>query len=104
MRQSGALVREVGTTNKTRTADYAAAISDRTALILRVHRSNFRIEGFTERPPLDELVALGRRFELPVVENLGSGNLLDAQTLGHVDEPPVAAQCRRRCDGLLLQR
>ena len=91
MRQSGALVREVGTTNKTRTADYAAAISDRTALILRVHRSNFRIEGFTERPPLDELVALGRRFELPVVENLGSGNLLDAQTLGHVDEPPVAA-------------
>ena len=91
MRQSGALVREVGTTNKTRTADYAAAISDRTALILRVHRSNFRIEGFTERPPLDELVALGRRFELPVVENLGSGNLLDDQTLGNVDEPPVAA-------------
>ena len=90
MRQSGALVREVGTTNKTRTADYAAAISDRTALILRVHRSNFRIEGFTERPPLSELVALGRRFELPVVENLGSGNLLDNQTPG-LDEPAVAA-------------
>lgn len=91
MRQSGALVREVGTTNKTRTADYAAAISDRTALILRVHRSNFRIEGFTERPPLDELVALGQRFELPVVEDLGSGNLLDDQTLDGLDEPPVAA-------------
>ena len=91
MRQSGALVREVGTTNRTRTADYAAAISDRTALILRVHRSNFRIEGFTERPHLDELVALGQRFELPVVEDLGSGNLLDDQTPGGVNEPPVSA-------------
>ena len=90
MRQSGALVREVGTTNKTRTADYAAAISDRTALILRVHPSNFRIEGFTERPRLDDLVALGQRFELPVVDNLGSGNLLDDHT-GGVDEPLVAA-------------
>ena len=91
MRQSGALVREVGTTNKTRTADYAAAISDRTALILRVHPSNFRIEGFTERPHLDDLVALGQRFQLPVVENLGSGNLLDDRTPGGVDEPLVAA-------------
>ena len=91
MRQSGALVREVGTTNKTRTADYAAAINDRTALILRVHRSNFRIEGFTERPRLDELVALGQRFEIPVVEDLGSGNLLDDQMPDGVDEPPVAA-------------
>ena len=91
MRQSGALVREVGTTNRTRTDDYAAAISDRTALILRVHRSNFRIEGFTERPHLDELVALGQRFELPVVEDLGSGNLLDDQTPGGVIEPTVSA-------------
>ncbi len=73
MAQSGALLREVGTTNRTRVADYAAAISDRTALILRVHPSNFRIEGFTERPPLDELVALGRRFGVPVAEDLGSG-------------------------------
>ncbi len=91
MRQSGALVREVGTTNKTRTADYAAAISDRTALILRVHPSNFRIEGFTERPRLDDLVALGQRFEIPVFEDLGSGNLLDSQTPGGVNEPTVAA-------------
>ena len=65
MAQSGAVLREVGTTNRTRAADYAAAIGDRTALILRVHPSNFRIEGFTERPGLDELVALGRRFERP---------------------------------------
>ena len=91
MRQSGALVREVGTTNKTRTADYAAAISDRTALILRVHPSNFRIEGFTERPRLDDLVTLGQRFAIPVVEDLGSGNLLDDETPGGVDDPPVAA-------------
>ena len=91
MRQSGAQVREVGTTNKTRTADYAAAISDRTALILRVHPSNFRIEGFTERPRLEDLVALGQRFEIPVTENLGSGNLLDHHAPGGVDEPLVAA-------------
>jgi L-seryl-tRNA(Ser) seleniumtransferase len=78
MRQSGATLREVGTTNKTRAADYAAAMSERTALILRVHPSNFRIEGFTERPALAELVALGRRFEVPVAEDLGSGYLRQA--------------------------
>jgi L-seryl-tRNA(Ser) seleniumtransferase len=76
--QSGAVLREVGTTNRTRAADYAAAISDRTALILRVHPSNFRIEGFTERPQLEDLVALGRRFNLPVAEDLGSGFFADA--------------------------
>jgi L-seryl-tRNA(Ser) seleniumtransferase len=73
MAQSGAVLREVGTTNRTRANDYAAAIGDRTALILRVHPSNFRVVGFTERPSLDELVALGRRFKVPVAEDLGSG-------------------------------
>jgi L-seryl-tRNA(Ser) seleniumtransferase len=73
MAQSGAVLREVGTTNRTRANDYAAAISDRTALILRVHPSNFKIVGFTERPALEELVALGRRFNVPVAEDLGSG-------------------------------
>jgi L-seryl-tRNA(Ser) seleniumtransferase len=73
MRQSGAVLREVGTTNRTRAADYAAAISDRTALILRVHPSNFRVIGFTERPSLDELTALGQRFQIRVAEDLGSG-------------------------------
>ena len=77
MLQSGALLREVGTTNKTRAADYAAAISERSAIILRVHPSNFRIEGFTERPTLQDLVSIGRRFKVPVCEDLGSGNLLD---------------------------
>jgi len=80
MAQSGALLREVGTTNKTRIADYEAAIGDRTALILRVHRSNFRIEGFTEQPSLDELVALARRAAIPVVEDLGSGWLGGSET------------------------
>jgi L-seryl-tRNA(Ser) seleniumtransferase len=73
MAQSGAILREVGTTNRTRAADYAAAISERTALILRVHPSNFRVVGFTERPSLDQLSALGRRFQIPVAEDLGSG-------------------------------
>jgi len=76
MAQSGCILREVGTTNRTRAGDYAAALGDRTALILRVHPSNFRIEGFTERPSLAELVALGRQFNVPVVEDLGSGALL----------------------------
>ncbi len=75
MAQSGATLREVGTTNKTRVADYTAAISERTALILRVHPSNFRIEGFTARPAVAELVAAGRRFNVPVAEDLGSGHL-----------------------------
>ncbi|MGE5244774.1 MAG: L-seryl-tRNA(Sec) selenium transferase [Betaproteobacteria bacterium] len=75
MAQSGAVLREVGTTNRTRAADYAAAIGERTALVLRVHPSNFRIEGFTERATLEELAALGRRFGVPVAEDLGSGLL-----------------------------
>ena len=75
MAQSGAVLREVGTTNKTRAADYASAISERTALILRVHPSNFTIEGFTERPTLADLVAIGKKFNIPVAEDLGSGNL-----------------------------
>jgi len=73
MTQSGAVLREVGTTNRTRVTDYAAAISERTALILRVHPSNFRVEGFTERPPLADLATLAHRFDLPVFEDLGSG-------------------------------
>src|SRR5512132_2746881 len=85
--QSGAALREVGTTNRTRAADYAAAISERTGLILRVHPSNFRIEGFTERPSLDALVEAGRRLNVPVAEDLGSG-LLGESSFG---EPTVRA-------------
>jgi len=91
--QSGAVLREVGTTNRTRAADYAAAISDRTALMLRVHPSNFRIEGFTERPSLTELIDVGRRFNLPVVEDAGSGYLsgsLEMRDTAFRDEPVIA--------------
>jgi L-seryl-tRNA(Ser) seleniumtransferase len=94
MAQSGAVLREVGTTNKTRAADYASAISERTALILRVHPSNFTIEGFTERPNLADLVAIGRKFNIPVAEDLGSGNVsgTDPGTVpGTVSDPTVAA-------------
>ena len=79
MAQSGAVLREVGTTNRTRVADYTAAAGPKTALILRVHPSNFRIEGFTERPALVDLVAAGRACGVPVAEDLGSGNL-DAES------------------------
>lgn len=71
--QSGALLREVGTTNRTRVSDYAAAIGDRTAAILRVHPSNFTIQGFAERPVVSELVTLASRFKVPLIEDLGSG-------------------------------
>jgi len=82
MAQSGAILREVGTTNKTRASDYAAAINEKTALILRVHPSNFRIEGFTERPTVEDLVAVGRKCHIPVAEDLGSGHLSAAGTSG----------------------
>ena len=86
--QSGATLREVGTTNKTRAADYAAAISDRTALLLRVHPSNFAMSGFVERPSLPSLVDVGRRFGLLVAEDLGSGNLV-SRGEGAAAEPTV---------------
>ena len=73
LKGSGALLREVGTTNRTRVADYAAAISSRTAAILRVHPSNFRMEGFTERPALADLAEVARRFSVPLIEDQGSG-------------------------------
>src|SRR6185312_2782298 len=69
MAQSGAILREVGTTNKTRAADYAAAIGDRTALILRVHPSNFRVAGFTERPDAASLAAVAAQFQVPLAED-----------------------------------
>ena len=77
MRQSGATLREVGTTNRTRVNDYVAAVSAATAMFLRVHPSNFRIEGFTERPALAEIVTAGHALDLTVVEDLGSGCLVD---------------------------
>ncbi len=85
--RSGARLREVGTTNKTRIADYEAALGPETALLLRVHPSNFRIRGFAERPTLREVSELGRRRGIPLVEDVGSGCLLDLRPYGIADEP-----------------
>ena len=98
MAKSGALLREVGTTNRTRIADYEAAISDRTKLLLRVHRSNFQIVGFTEQPLLEELVALGRKHGIPVMEDQGSGDLCDLRAVGVHGEPTILASVRAGVD------
>ncbi len=88
--KSGAVLREVGTTNRTRASDYTAAINERTRVLLRVHPSNFRIVGFTERPGLNELVELARKHNLLVMEDLGSGCLVDLAAWGMRDEPPAS--------------
>jgi L-seryl-tRNA(Ser) seleniumtransferase len=87
MAASGALLREVGTTNKTRIADYAAAVNDETGALLKVHPSNYRIAGFTHSVSVEELVALGKKHELPVIHDIGSGALFAAPDLGLGDEP-----------------
>jgi L-seryl-tRNA(Ser) seleniumtransferase len=97
MSKSGATLREVGTTNRTRLADYAAAINDKTRLLLRVHRSNFAIIGFTEQPSLEELCDLGRKHNIPVMEDLGGGALLPLRSLG-VNESGVADSLRAGVD------
>jgi len=94
MAKSGAILREVGTTNRTRTADYERAINERTRLLLRVHRSNFEITGFTEQPDLDELIALAAKHKLPLMEDLGSGALFDLRTIGINNEPSVLDSLR----------
>ncbi len=89
MAKSGAILREVGTTNRTRISDYERATNDKTRLLLRVHRSNFQITGFTEQPSLADLVDLGQRHSIPVMEDLGSGALFDLQSVGVSGEPGV---------------
>jgi len=89
MSKSNAILCEVGTTNRTRVADYEGAINDHTRLLLRVHRSNFEISGFTEQPTLEELVALARRRNVPLMEDLGSGALFDLRSVGVQGEPGV---------------
>jgi L-seryl-tRNA(Ser) seleniumtransferase len=89
MARSGAELREVGTTNRTRIDDYREAITPRTRLLMRVHPSNFRMQGFTARPALSELVALGGERGLPVYEDLGSGCIADLRPFG-VEEPLVS--------------
>jgi L-seryl-tRNA(Ser) seleniumtransferase len=93
MQRSGAILREVGTTNRTHVNDYREAINERTRLLLRVHPSNFRIEGFTARPELSELVGLARDCGVPLYEDLGSGCVADLRAFG-VEEPLVADSIR----------
>jgi L-seryl-tRNA(Ser) seleniumtransferase len=93
MQRSGAVLREVGTTNRTHVDDYREAINERTRLLLRVHPSNFRIEGFTARPELSELIALSKDRGVPLYEDLGSGCVVDLRAFG-VEEPLVADSVR----------
>jgi L-seryl-tRNA(Ser) seleniumtransferase len=94
MAKSNAILREVGTTNRTRIADYERAINERTKLLLRVHRSNFEITGFTEQPDVHELVKLAEKHKLPLVEDLGSGAFIDLRTIGINNEPNVLDSLR----------
>ena len=108
LRMSGAVLREVGTTNRTRAADYAAAVSPRTGAFLRVHPSNFRMTGFTERPELSELAGIARRLQVPLLEDQGSGwlglDLFEADAFPAdtrallADEPSVRASVRHGAD------
>ncbi len=98
MAKSGATLREVGTTNRTRVTDYEKAITDRTRLLLRVHRSNFEITGFTEQASTAELVKLARDRGLPMMEDLGSGALVDLQNFGISGEPSVLDSLRAGVD------
>lgn len=98
MSQSGSKLREVGATNKTRLADYRDAISDKTGLLLKVHPSNFQMLGFTQEVTLEELVALGAEFGLPVMEDLGSGVLVDLSDFGLPYEPTVQLSVQSGAD------
>jgi L-seryl-tRNA(Ser) seleniumtransferase len=98
MSRSGANLREVGTTNKTHLRDYENALSERTALLLKVHTSNFRLLGFTAEVSLEQLVGLGRTHQIPVMEDLGSGSLLDLSSFGLEKEPTVPEAVRSGAD------
>ena len=98
MTQCGCTLREVGTTNKTHLFDYEDAIGPETRALLRVHTSNYRIVGFSERPGLAELVELGRKHGLPVIEDLGSGSLVDLTAFGIHDEPTVQQSVKAGVD------
>jgi L-seryl-tRNA(Ser) seleniumtransferase len=98
MLKSNAILQEVGTTNRTRIDDYEKAINEKTRLLLRVHRSNFQITGFTEQPQIEELVSLARERNIPFVEDLGSGALFDPRSIGVNDEPSVLDSLRQGVD------
>lgn len=98
MAQSGAILKEVGTTNKTHIWDYENAVNENTGALMKVHTSNYRILGFTEEVESGELVALGGKMKLPVIEDLGSGVLLDLQKYGLPYEPTVQSAVKTGMD------
>lgn len=98
MEQSGTILREVGATNRTRLADYASAIGEKSRMILRVHPSNYRIVGFTSTPDLAELAVLAHQNDLLFYEDAGSGALLDLSAYGLTDEPVIAASIKAGAD------
>ena len=89
IQQGGARLREVGTTNRTRAADYDDAITDASAAILRVHRSNFEIVGFTESPSIEELVAISKQHGIPLLYDEGSGRVVDLAPYGFASAPTI---------------
>jgi L-seryl-tRNA(Ser) seleniumtransferase len=99
---SGATLKEVGTTNITRVADYETAITPNTGLLMRIHTSNYRIRGFTETPTIEELVALGRTHNIPVVDDAGSGATVDLTPFGLPGEPLVRDGIRAGADVVLF--
>lgn len=98
MRKSGAQLREVGTTNRTHLRDYAAAITDNTGLLLKVHTSNYKIVGFTAEVALEELVELGAQYDMPVMEDLGSGNFVSSVEGVVIPEPTVEEKVKTGAD------
>jgi L-seryl-tRNA(Ser) seleniumtransferase len=102
MRQSGAKLVEIGTTNKVRVADYTSALEEPTALIMRAHRSNFKIVGFTEEPELKDIVTAAHQMNVPVVDDLGSGALYDTAKYGFTHEPTVQESMQADADVILF--
>ncbi|MFC5861407.1 L-seryl-tRNA(Sec) selenium transferase [Acidicapsa dinghuensis] len=98
LKESGALLREIGTTNRTKVADYENALSANTGLILRVHQSNFSMDGFVERPSLEDLTALGKRANIPVFEDHGTGLLHALEPYGIQGEHTWAESLSAGCD------
>ncbi|MBM3240318.1 L-seryl-tRNA(Sec) selenium transferase [Candidatus Poribacteria bacterium] len=98
MEASGAILKEVGTTNRTYVSDYEKAINENTALLLKVHPSNYRIEGFASSPEMTEIVELGNRHKIPTMEDLGSGSLIDLTKYGLPHEPIVKERIKADVD------
>ncbi len=96
--QSGAILHEIGTTNKTRLSDYEEAINENTGALLKVHTSNYKVVGFTEEATLEQLVELGKKYNLPVIMDLGSGVLVDLEKYGLAHEPTVQEQVKKGAD------